>query len=91
MPDEHHVTLRQADQASPEGRDSALRAEARTDFGAIESNLEFIMGQLAGGSDAEAVGAVLLAGHGRHRVPRSDLGIPISLRADCVRLHRQGR
>jgi hypothetical protein len=28
-------------------RGSALRAEARTDFAAIESNLEFIMSQLA--------------------------------------------
>jgi hypothetical protein len=35
MPDEHRLTLRQADQA-------------RTDFAAIESNLEFIMSQLAG-------------------------------------------
>jgi len=34
MPDEHPLTLRQADQA-------------RTDFAAIESNLEFIMSQLA--------------------------------------------
>ena len=47
MPDEHPMTLRQADQASPEGRDSAPRAEG-TDFAAIESNLEFIMSQLAG-------------------------------------------
>jgi hypothetical protein len=47
MPDEHHLTLRQADQASPKGRDSARRGEARTDFAAIESNLEFIMSQLA--------------------------------------------
>src|SRR5712691_6171626 len=41
------LTLRQADQASPEGRDAALRAEARTDFAAIERNLEFIMSPLA--------------------------------------------
>jgi hypothetical protein len=34
MPDERSLTLRQADQA-------------RTDFGLIESNLEFIAGQLA--------------------------------------------
>ena len=34
MPDEHTLTLRQADQA-------------RTDFGLIEDQLEFIMGQLA--------------------------------------------
>jgi hypothetical protein len=34
MPDEHPLTLRQADQA-------------RTDFAAIESNLEFIMSQIA--------------------------------------------
>jgi hypothetical protein len=34
MPDDHQLTLRQADQA-------------RTDFAAIESNLEFIMSQLA--------------------------------------------
>jgi hypothetical protein len=59
MPDDHPLTapsaprgaealaLRQADQASPEGRDSAPRAEARTDFAEIESNLEFIMSQLA--------------------------------------------
>ena len=34
MPDEHYLALRRADQA-------------RTDFAAIESDLEFIMGQLA--------------------------------------------
>jgi hypothetical protein len=34
MPDEHILTLRQADQA-------------RTDFAAVESDLEFIMAQLA--------------------------------------------
>jgi hypothetical protein len=34
MPDEHTLTLRQADQA-------------RTDFAAIESDLQFVMGQLA--------------------------------------------
>jgi hypothetical protein len=34
MPDENILTLRQADQA-------------RTDFALLESNLEFIMGQLA--------------------------------------------
>jgi hypothetical protein len=34
MPDEHSLTLRQADQA-------------RTDFALIEDQLEFIMGQLA--------------------------------------------
>jgi hypothetical protein len=34
MPDEHTLTLRQADQA-------------RTDFALIEDQLEFIMGQLA--------------------------------------------
>ena len=34
MPDEHKLTLRQVDQA-------------RTDFALIESNLEFIAGQLA--------------------------------------------
>jgi hypothetical protein len=34
MPDDHTLTLRQIDQS-------------RTDFGAIESDLEFIMGRLA--------------------------------------------
>ena len=34
MPDEHTLTLRQADQV-------------RTDFAAIESDLQFVMGQLA--------------------------------------------
>jgi hypothetical protein len=34
MPDEHALTLRQANQA-------------RTDFAAIESDLQFLMGQLA--------------------------------------------
>ena len=34
MPDEHTLTLRQLDQA-------------RTDFAAIESDLQFVMGQLA--------------------------------------------
>ena len=79
MPDEHplgpkgqsrhsvaKLTLRQADQA-------------RTDFAAIESNLEFIMSQLARVPTREAVGALLFAGHGRHGVPCADLGIPVSL------------
>jgi hypothetical protein len=60
MPDEHPLssssaprgpealTLRQADQASPEGRDWSQRDQARTEFAAIESNLEFIMSRLAG-------------------------------------------
>jgi hypothetical protein len=60
MPDEHPLaapsaprgaealTLRQADQASPERRDWPQSGQARTDFAAIESNLEFIMSQLAG-------------------------------------------
>jgi hypothetical protein len=39
--------MRQADQASPEGRDWSQRDQVRTDFAAIESNLEFIMSQLA--------------------------------------------
>jgi hypothetical protein len=34
-------------QASPEGRDWSRRGQARTDFAAIKSNLEFIMGQPA--------------------------------------------
>jgi hypothetical protein len=55
------LPLRQADHASPataslrdteggtsaEGRDWPQRGQARTDFAAIESNLEFIIGQLA--------------------------------------------
>jgi hypothetical protein len=62
MPDEHPLTLRQADEASPataslcdteggtsaEGRDWPQSGQARTDFAAIESNLEFMMSQLAG-------------------------------------------
>jgi hypothetical protein len=47
IPDEHQLTLRQADRASPEGRDWPEDGQARTDFATIESNLEFIMGQLA--------------------------------------------
>jgi hypothetical protein len=39
------------------------------------------MSQLAGVPDAEAVGALLFAGHGRHGVPCADLGIPVSLNA----------
>jgi hypothetical protein len=39
--------LRQSDQASPEGRDWPQNGQARTDFAAIESHLEFIMSQLA--------------------------------------------
>ncbi len=59
MPDEHplgpkgqsrhsvaKLTLRQADQASPEG-ETGRNAAKLADFATIESNLEFIMGQLA--------------------------------------------
>jgi hypothetical protein len=44
--DEQQLTLRQADQASPERRDWSRPGQARTDFVAIESDLEFIVGQL---------------------------------------------
>ena len=47
MPAEYHLLLRQADQLHPKGETRHFRAEARTDFPAIESNLEFIMSQLA--------------------------------------------
>jgi hypothetical protein len=39
------LTLRQADQASPEGRDWPQSGQARADFAA--SNLEFVMSQIA--------------------------------------------
>jgi hypothetical protein len=42
---------------------------------AIESNLEFIMSQLAGVPAPEAFGALLLAGDGRHGLHRADLRI----------------
>jgi hypothetical protein len=45
--DAEALTLRQADQASPEGRGWPQSGQARTDFAVIESNLEFIMSQLA--------------------------------------------
>ena len=79
MPDKNSLTLRQADQASPRGQDWPQSVQARIDFAAIESNLEFIMGQLAGGSDAEAVGALLLADHARHGVPCANSRTHISI------------
>ena len=78
MPDEHPL----AAPSAPRGAEAlTLRQadQARTDPAAIESNLEFIMSQLARVPTREAVGALLFAGHGRHGVPCADLGIPVSL------------
>jgi hypothetical protein len=51
----------------------------RIDFAAIESNLEFHHEPTRGGSDAEAVGALLSSGHGRDGVPCANLGIPVPI------------
>jgi hypothetical protein len=51
----------------------------RTDFAAIESDPDFIKESDRPISDAEAVGALLLAGHARHGVPCADLGTAVSL------------
>ena len=65
MPDEHTLTLRQADQA-------------RSDFAAIETDLQFVMGQLARLPTRRdlakaALGIIICDGGTRHPVGRSVL------------------